>query len=486
VRHVLAVLLLAALLAGCLKDTPAPAPAAPSPTPTAPPGVLGAGNASTLPAAFQAGFTATTVATGYQGGEPNIGVTSSGNVYVTAFQNVVKSADGGRTWAQVSDPTAPPTTLDPMLWVDPITDRIFSNQLYVGCSYLSFSDDEGATWTPSPVSCGTPGIDHQKIATGPYPAAAPQAALAAAAYPNIASYCYNKLMATNCAVSLDGGLHYEVEQVVDSGNVAPNVNTPLSCGGLNGHQHHAADGTIYVPYGFNCGQAFVGVSTDGGLSWTPKRTNLPSLYVDMDVASTPDGTVYLFYKSNDQRVYVARSHDRFDTVEGPFLVSPPDVTGTMFTVMSAGSDGRLAFGYLGNKQNLNNSLEDDMGPDTVWDLYITMTLDAEAPVPTFVTTKANADGDPVQRGSICMSSPNGCRDDDGQPGGNSNRNLLDFIDSAMGPDGRFWVVFTDGCVNRQCLKPGQTDVTTSRDTMVSVARVTFGPSLLADRPAIAS
>jgi hypothetical protein len=413
------------------------------------------------------------VPTGFEGGEPNIGVTSAGNVFVTAFQNVVKSADGGRTWAQVTDPTGPPTTLDPMLWVDPITDRIFNNQLYVGCSYLSFSDDEGATWTPAPVSCGVPGIDHQKISTGPYPAGAVQAGVASQVYPTLATYCYNKLMATDCAVSFDGGLHYEYDQVVDSGNVAPNINTPLSCGGLNGHQHHAADGTIYVPYGFNCGQAFVGVSTDGGLTWTPKRTNLPSLYVDMDVASTPDGTAYLFYKSNDQRVYVARSHDHFDTVEGPFLVSPPEVTGTMYTVMSAGSDGRVAFAYLGNKQNTNNSLEDDMGPDTVWDLYVTMTVDGEAAQPTFVTTKANADGDPVQRGSICMSR--GCHD--------GNRNMLDFIDSAMGPDGRFWVVFTDGCTSRQCLAPGARMQST--DSMVSVARVTLGPSLLADKPPVA-
>lgn len=478
-------ILLGAGLAGCLEDPPAPAPATPSPTAAAPPGVVAGPGAGALPSEFLAGFAAEAVATGFQGAEPSIGVTSAGNVFVTAYKDVLKSPDGGRTWAVVPNPLGPPTTLDPMLWVDPVTDRIFSNQLYVGCSYLSYSDDEGATWVQSPASCGLPGIDHQKIATGPYPAGAPHAAAAAQVYPTIASYCYNKLMATNCAISLDGGLRYEYEQVVDSGNIAPAIDTPLSCGGLNGHQHHAADGTIYVPYGVNCGQAFVGVSTDGGLTWTPKRTELPSLYVDMDMASTPDGTAYLFYKSADQRVYLARSRDRFDTVEGPFLVSPPEVTGTMFTVMSAGSDGRLGFAYLGNTQNADGRIEDDMGPETVWDLYVTMTLNAGDARPTFVTTRANPDGDPVQRGSICMSSPEGCRDDDGEPGGTTNRNLLDFIDSAVGPDGRFWVAFTDGCTSDACLEPGQTDVTTSRSTVVSVARVTLGPSLLADKPPIA-
>jgi hypothetical protein len=150
--------------------------------------------------------------------------------------------------------------------------------------------------------------------------------------------------------------------------------------------------------------------------------------------------------------------------------------------MSAGSDGRVAFGYLGNTQNTNASLEDDMDDTTVWDLYVTMTLDAEAEQPTFVTIKANPPGDPVQRGSICMSR--GCQDDDGEAGGTNNRNLLDFIDSAVGTDGRFWVVYTDGCTSADCLEPGQTDISTSRDGAITVARVVLGPSLYADKPAL--
>ena len=462
-----------ALMAGCFSnDKPEPAPAVPEPTPTIPVGVTTA--ADEVPLEFQAGFQAVSAGTGEQGGEPNIGVTSSGAVFVTAFQNVVRSTDGGKTWAVVPNPVGAPTTLDPMLWVDPLTDRIYNNQLYVGCSYMSYSDDDGATWVPAPVSCGLPGIDHQKIATGPYPASAAVAPAASVAYPDLASYCYNKIAGTHCAVSLDGGLHYEADVMVDSNDLGPNIDTPLGCGGLNGHQHHAADGTIYVPYGFNCGQAHIGVSEDGGLTYRIHRTGLPSLYVDMDMASTPDGTVYLFYKGNDQLVYLLRSHDKFETQEGPFLVSPPEVKGTMYTVMSAGSDGRVAFGYLGNRQNTNNSLEDDMGTNTVWDLYVTMTLDGEATPPTFVTTKANPADDPVQRGSICMSR--GCHD--------GNRNMLDFIDSAMGPDGRFYVVFTDGCTSKACLKPGAEMQST--DTEVSVARVVLGPSLLAGKAPIAS
>ena len=491
-RLPVAVLLVVALLAGCASHK-APPPAAPAPTTTPPPpGIVPA--ASQVPLEFQAGFAAAAVDTGFPGGEPSIGVTSKGNAFVSTFENgpnglvphVAKSNDGGRTWALAANPLGAPTTADPMLWVDPLTDRIFTSDLYVGCAYQSVSDDQGATWTASPIACGLPGIDHQKVASGPYPAGAPQGQAAGAVYKDVVSFCYNKLAATDCAVSLDGGAHYEVDTIVDSGNVDPIIDTPLSCGGLSGHQHHASDGTIYVPYGYNCGQAYIGVSTDGGLTWSTHRTGLPSLYVDMAIASTPDGMAYLFAKDNNQTVYMARSKDRFATVQGPFRVSPPEVTGTEFTVMVAGSDGRVAFAYLGNTQNVNGTLEDDMPADTVWNLYATMTVDAEATPPTFVTTQVNAKGDPVQRGSICMhrsqNTDSGCKED---PGGTTDHNLLDFIDMAVGPDGRFWIVFTDGCVSKKCLEPGQRDIATSHDAHVSVARQVLGPSLYADKPPIA-
>ena len=63
--------------------------------------------------------------------------------------------------------------------------------------------------------------------------------------------------------------------------------------------------------------------------------------------------------------------------------------------------------------------------------------------------------------------------------------MFDFIDMATGPDGRFYVAYTDGCISKACLQPGQRDVSTSRDSMVSVARETLGPSLYADKPPIA-
>ncbi|HUR26027.1 MAG TPA: sialidase family protein [Candidatus Thermoplasmatota archaeon] len=105
---------------------------------------------------------------GEQGPEPSIGVDSSGAIYFQALAKTMKSTDGGATWRNMNSPVSAPTTLDPYLWLDPVTDRIFANQLYVACSYLTFSDDGGEIWTPNPAACGTPVNDHQKMTTGPY------------------------------------------------------------------------------------------------------------------------------------------------------------------------------------------------------------------------------------------------------------------------------------------------------------------------------
>ena len=469
-----AVLLVAALLGGCA-DANDPAPAAPAPAApaTGVTAIVDNGTLAAVPAEFLAGFRVDDVHLGVDGPEPNVGVTSSGAVFATSLATVMRSTDSGRTYEPVYTMQVGVTS-DPMLWVDPDTDRIFSPQMFppLGCSSYIVSDDDGATWTEVPgLSCGLPVIDHQKVASGPAPADAvfPTTPL----YPNLVTYCYNKLTATHCAVSVDGGLRFIHDAVVDMSDLASNVDSTIgSCGGLNGHQHHARDGTIYVPYGFNCGQAFVGVSTDGGFSYTPKNIGLPNLGLDPEVASTPDGTVYLFTKDPGGKVVLVRSKDHFDTWEGPFQVSPPGVNTTAFLGMTAGSDGRLAFGYLGT--NDTAAIEDDVHENSTWNAYVTMTLDADSEQPTFVTVQANAEGDPVQRGSICQLR--GCV--------NGNRNLLDFVDLHAGPDGRFYFAYADGCTSEACTSPDGTDEE-SRDAELVVARLAVGPSLYADRPAFA-
>ncbi|MEA3203354.1 MAG: hypothetical protein QOI63_1029 [Thermoplasmata archaeon] len=486
-RALVAALLLITLLAGCFgKSAPATTPAVASTTTTAAglQGLRANDTVSGLPAGFGGGFDVVVRATGFRGAQPSIGITAKGTLFADVlvadpvtipgsmgYGGVIRSTDHGQSWALVDDPTHNPGTFDPMLWVDQDTGRVFSHHSQVGCDWMSISDDEGATWTPNPLACGLPFTDHQKIATGPYAPGSPLASAKVGAYPNLVTLCYNKVSGTFCAVSVDGGVHFGADALVDANAANPAVATDRSCGGINGHQKTAADGTIYVPYGYNCGVAFVGVSTDSGLTWTPRRLGLPEMEADPSIAITPDGTAYYLFRSDDQRMYLLRSHDRFVTHEGPFLVSPPDVNGTVLDAIVAGSDGRVAFAFLGHKGDLARPgavrAPDHTGERTRWQLYVGMSLDAAAKDPFFLVRQATPELDPVQVG--CISVERTC----------PQENLMFFMDGQRDTEGRAWFAFTDGCTSVACRSPNSTGAN-SRDQMVTVAHVE-GPSLLADK-----
>lgn len=466
------------LLAGCSKPAVTDTSSQPAPSSAANPSGLSvqSGNQTKpLPAAFGGGYTTAWNNTGYHGAEPNIGITPKGNVFVTANNHVVRSMDKGASWKTVTDPTGSPTSLDPMLWVDSLTGRIFSNQLNVACAWLSWSDDEGDSWKPSPVSCGLPGIDHQKFASGPWSDSSPLKPLASAnpLYANHVSYCYNKIGGTFCAISADGGIHFEADNLVDLAPQASAVATDRSCGGINGHQKYGPDGTIYVPYGLNCHLAFVATSTDSGATWAIHRIGFPQMEADPSITITPDGTAYYMWRGDDQHMHMVRSNDKFATFDGPWDITPPEVTTTMFAAITSGSDGRIAWTFLGDKMAYNGThppTPTDTSDKARWHLFAGMSLDAEAAEPTFVIQQVTPNSDPVQVGPIWEGG-----------GSDPSRNLLDFIDMHTGPDGRWWIAFTDGCTNDGC-KADDALPTQSRDDMTSVAWLKDGPSLFADKP----
>jgi hypothetical protein len=513
-RPWLAALVLLSLLAGCFGKSETPTTLAPRSTGTATgsdqQGLQGNDTVKALPAAFGTGFKVVPVTTGFHGGEPNIGVTSKGHIYTTAFLPsavptvpgvtstiygaVVGSMDGGKTWKIMADATHDPISLDPMLWVDQKTDRIFSNQLNVACAWLSFSDDEGANWKESPASCGAPAADHQKFASGPYSKSSPFApAQGNPVYPNVVTFCYNKIGGTFCAISFDGGIHFVLDNLVDASPFTAAVATDRSCGGINGHQKFGPDGTIYVPYGLNCGQAFVATSTDSGVTWIPHRLGATQGEIDPAVTITPDGMAYYMGRStDDQGSYLYRSKDHFATKEGPFRITPPDVNGTVFAGLTSGSDGRIAFAYLGHKADLAHpgkvhSTDRDKPEKgynhTHWYLYVGMSLDAESANPYFLIQQVTPDTEPVQVGcvQITRESDPGSGPFSGGRQACNQRNMLDFIDMTTSPvDGRFYIAYTDGCTSSSCALPDALP-TDSRDTMITVARLDAGPSLLADK-----
>ncbi|HEV2763862.1 MAG TPA: hypothetical protein VGV38_12850, partial [Pyrinomonadaceae bacterium] len=119
---------------------------------------------------------------GQSAGEPTLGVNwQTGSVMFIAsletlrvqFNDAVSPA--AATWADVSAPNTSLVSFDPILFTDsdsptgPRSNRTFVSQLLpTKISLMSFSDDDGQTWTPSQGAGINSGVDHQTVGGGPY------------------------------------------------------------------------------------------------------------------------------------------------------------------------------------------------------------------------------------------------------------------------------------------------------------------------------
>lgn len=454
------------------------------------------------------------------GAEPNIGINPrTGSIFVTTFDQVRRSTDGGGSWEIVHDFDNPFTpmqrdempTSDPMLWVDPDTGRVFVIQMSPGttCFYLAFSDDDGESWSddqpvsvrPGHASCNSPYVDHPKITTGPPGPATndvQEALLTAGGYPNVVYTCVNKVanvfgfvmvLGSWCMVSFDGGVNwaYETRAIEPEEPPIPNTQT---CATVNGHPAVHPDGTVVLPAGHLGGVAsscvkpvIVSVSEDNGLSWRPSRCPMEQCgrltSIDPDITFTPDGTGYIVYRSDDNRTYLARSTDKFATWEGPWAITPEDHTLNVFQAVTSGDDGRLAIAFLGTRQEqewMGESIDSSAAAaGTHWHAFMATTHDADAETPSFVVEQVTPDEDPVQVGCVWIR------------GGGPCRNLLDFIDAVRDADGRAYVAITDGCVPRNgCTMDPDSSNGQSGDRHIAVIVQDSGASLLADKGVLAS
>jgi hypothetical protein len=400
---------------------------------------------------------------GHQGAEPNLGATSDGALFVTAFDKVLRSQDEGESWekvyhyAQEDDgvvlESGARQTFDPMLWVDPVTDRVFADPMYppLACSSLAWSDDGGESWTERPGVCHPPPMDHQKLASGVPSEEAPP--VAGEEYPTVLYQCYNQLANTNCAVSYDGGIDWVVHTVASS-------NAEGECAGINGHPNVGPDGTVAVPITSSCDKPALAVSQDSGTTWSYHEvpTDVGSRSLDAEVNFTEDGTLYYTWRGDDHRTYVARSPDAGETWEGPWDATPPQVNSTAFHATFVGPDGRLATAFVGSPNAMAGP--DEAGDEARWYLYIVTSEDADTGSPTFTGHRVHSKDDPVQVGRICL----------GGVGCDGSRNMLDFIDGAVTPDGTFHVAYTEGCVE-ECARKADAKPSDSRSARIAVARL---------------
>jgi hypothetical protein len=390
---------------------------------------------------------------GQRAGEPTIGLNwATGKaMFIASLQTLrvtfSEAVSGATTavWENKSAPNTSVTSFDPILFTDSKTNRTFVSQLLPSkVSLMSFTDNDGESWTPSQGAGINSGVDHQTIGGGPYAKNADGSLKGGAVsrpgvdgkfYPNAVYYASQDIGVAEIARSDDGGLTF---------GVAVPMYDLTQCGGLHGHIKVAPDGTVYVPNKSCGGKQGVAVSEDNGLTWSIRTIQgSTSGRTDPSVGIGSDGTIYVGYANGDGTPRIAVSRDKGKTFENDQNVGfYQDIKNTVFPAVTAGDPDRAAFFFLGTDAGGSQGTgTDQTSPyfNGVWYGFISTTYDGGK---TWVTVNATPN-DPIQRGVVCT---NGTTCPDG------TRNLLDFNDLEVDKQGRAVAAVADGCITAGCVQ----------------------------------
>ena len=398
-------------------------------------------------------------------GKPSLQFPGGRYMFVAGLETLRASFDdcaspAKATWEDVSSTTTSLATLDPILESDKDgTGRTFVSQLGPKTSFLAFTDDDGATWTPSQGAPINPGVDHQTIGVGPFDGQFPDGI---GGYASAVYYASQDAAVAQLGISRDGGLTF--------GAAVPMYNL-AQCAGLHGHVTVGPDGAVYVPNAActpgapgvaGGGAQGIVVSEDEGTTFSIRTvpgsnssTSDPSLGVGRGDKVT-GGRLYLGYEDAG-RAKIAVSDDKGQTWKTPVDVGAPfGIKNMVFPQVVAGDDDRAAYMFIGTPAS--GDFQDTANFKGEWHMYISTTYDGGQTWTTVDTTP----NDPVQLGSICAKGPS-CGPD---------RNLLDFNDLKMDYEGRIVGAYADGCVG--CTSPA-----TSRGALATIVRQSGGKRLLA-------
>jgi photosystem II stability/assembly factor-like uncharacterized protein len=338
----------------------------------------------------------------------------------------------------------PLETNDPYIYVDPMTGRVFEfhMQPILACATLSWSDDAGQTWTSNPVGCGPTGAwDHQTMV------AAKPVGVTTRGYPNVLVQCVNAVYAEMCSRSLDGGASWEPAVVAYPNDAAARKGS--TCGTQTGHLAAAPDGTLYLPTS-DCGTfPTVAVSRDSGATWTRvKVANMAMPFDDPAVAVDGSGNVYATWYDNVGQLWFAVSRDAGRTYSAPVKAASSAITAGKLS-MVVGDDGKIAVAHVstagipGQWANRSKLSADDQKA-VRWGAFMTVSTDALSENPTFQTLEVTGT-DPLMNTLAACGPAARCA------------YIVDFIGSAITPDGRPFGAFVDGCTQTCAKSVGATN-----------------------------
>jgi hypothetical protein len=395
---------------------------------------------------------------GRDSAEPTIGINKDGTAFYAAGAfdalpagsprqlartELLRSRDGGLTWKSIQPPVAgqttdPPTTLDPFVWLDEDTGRVFNPELYAACTSMHYSDNEGESYQTNRAACGEPVNDHQTVFTGPPP---PNLKDRMGDYPNVLYYCFNRVADANCGRSLDGGATFDTATGAGGGISYPGFDLDAGglCGSLHGHGDTDSQGRVFIPKG-HCGYPWVSISEDGAETFKRVKVSnsIGAASTHLAVATDAADNVYMVWWDPQEHLpYLAISRDHGENWDAPLMIAPPGVKEVNFPVVEAGDAGRVAVNFPGTTVG---DQEDKTRP---WNQYIVASTNALAKNPLFVSTTANPVSDPIHRGD-CVGRCAG---------------MFDFLDIQISPhDGAIWATATDTCTNDPANEPGDETV----------------------------
>lgn len=395
--------------------------------------------------------------TGFVGAEPSIGVSTNGQtVYIQSGAKTVRSTNGGTTWTQIAPiplDILAAVTLDPMLYYDPVIDRLYLNHLTAECSWLAWTDTPSTVgtgltaitaWKVTPHACGTPVLDHQILEGGPSPV------LGGAANEGRTLYMAYSHVGTggHVAKSVDGGFVWTDAVAADPLQKGSPV-WPMGFPGAD-----PAGTYVFAPWQtpipnlvtlVHGAGVKVAVSDTEGLAYTKVRslaghTAKAGSTVTPEAAVDEAGNAYVvWYNGANHKLYYKYSTDHGDTwlsASGfEITAADPSIQSTVFPAVAAKSSGKFVVAFYGTKDSAD-------GPDGCtpavckWYLFLAQVTDATTATPTIAITQVTPDSDPIQIGKVCTFGIN-CE---------GGRNHLDFIDAKVDGDGRAHITYTDGCV----------------------------------------
>ena len=340
------------------------------------------------------------------GVEPRVKTDALGNIYAAAIQgipagtDVWKSMDGGKSFAYLGQPDGAQAAAaiargigigggDEDLAVGS-SGNVYVNSLWLGSATQSSSFDGGTTWAVNPFSSDVPLIDRQWIASQG---------------DRVLYLTYKQLgvllvgtESVFVAKSFDGGLTWPqiVEVTTPSLGVQPGDQGNIEVDPSNGYVY-----TVFFGDGGN--SIYLARSTDGGLTFSLKLvyqaargTSLvnvfPSLAIDQG------GNLYIVY-SNSHSAFLTSSMDHGATWTVPVRLS--NGSGSKSTIgpwVTAGAPGKIDVTWWGTSAASNND------NSAQWKVYFAQSQNALATIPTFAQTAVT---EVMHQGAICTNGT-GC------------------------------------------------------------------------------